>query len=56
VIERAVSEASASTIGRWLAEDAIRLWQHKSWIFPRDPGFLERAGPVLDLYSCAQRT
>jgi hypothetical protein len=51
VVERAVSEASASTIGRWLAEDAIRPWQHKSWIFPRDPDFLERAGPVLDLYA-----
>jgi len=51
VIEQAVSEASASTIGRWLAEDAIRPWWHKSWIFPRDPNFLERAGPVLDLYA-----
>jgi hypothetical protein len=51
VIEQAVSEASASTIGRWLAQDAIRPWQHKSWIFPRDPDFLEKAGPVLDLYA-----
>jgi len=30
VIERGVSEASASTIGRWLAEDAIKPWQHRS--------------------------
>jgi hypothetical protein len=22
----------------------------RSWIFPRDPRFLEKAGPVLDLY------
>jgi hypothetical protein len=50
VIERGVSEASASTIGRWLAEDAIRPWRHRSWIFPRDPEFLEKADPVLDLY------
>jgi len=50
VIERAVCEASASTIARWLAEDAIRPWQHRSWIFPRDPRFLDKAGPVLDLY------
>jgi hypothetical protein len=50
VIERAVCEASASTIARWLAEDAIRPWQQRSWIFPRDPRFLEKAGPVLDLY------
>ena len=50
VTGRAVCEASASTIARWLAEDAIRPWQHRSWIFPRDPRFLEKAGPVLDLY------
>ncbi|MCA1681027.1 MAG: transposase [Actinobacteria bacterium] len=50
VIERGVSEASASTIGRWLSEDAIKPWQHRSWIFPRDPDFLEKAGRVLDLY------
>jgi hypothetical protein len=50
VIERAVCDASASTIARWLAEDAIRPWQHRSWLFPRDPRFLEKAGPVLDLY------
>jgi len=50
VIERGVCEASASTIARWLTEDAIRPWQHRSWIFPRDPRFLEKAGSVLDLY------
>jgi hypothetical protein len=50
VIERGVSGASASTIARWLAEDALKPWQHRSWIFPTDPAFLEKAGPVLDLY------
>jgi hypothetical protein len=50
VIERGVTEASAATIARWLAEDALKPWQHRSWVFPRDPRFLERAGPVLDLY------
>jgi hypothetical protein len=50
VIERGVSDASASTIGRWLSEDAIKPWQQRSWIFPRDPDFLEKAGRVLDLY------
>ena len=50
VVQQAISEASASTIGRWLAEDAIKPWQQRSWIFPRDPDFLEKAGPVLDLY------
>ncbi len=47
VVERGVSQASASTIGRWLSEDAIKPWQHRSWIFPRDPDFLEKAGRVL---------
>lgn len=31
-------------------EDAIRPWNHRSWIFPRDPDFAVKAGPVLDLY------
>ena len=51
VVEQAISEASASTIGRWLTQDAIRPWRQRSWIFPRDPRFLERAGPILDLYA-----
>src|SRR5881409_775474 len=50
VIERGACEASASTIARWLAEDALKPWQHRSWIFPTDPAFLAKAGPVLDLY------
>jgi len=50
VIERGVCEASASTIARWLREDALKPWQHRSWIFPTDPAFPEKAGPVLDLY------
>jgi hypothetical protein len=50
VVERGVTDASAATIARWLAEDALKPWQHRSWVFPRDPRFLERAGPVLDLY------
>ena len=51
VVERAVSEASASTIGRWLAQDVIRPWRHQSWVFPRAPAFLEKAGRVIDLYA-----
>jgi hypothetical protein len=50
ILERAISDASASTILRWLAEDSIKPWQQRSWIFPTDPLFLEKAGPVLDLY------
>jgi transposase len=41
---------SPSTVGRWLAADAIKPWQHRSWIFPRDPDFAAKAARVLDLY------
>jgi DDE superfamily endonuclease len=51
VIERGVTDASASTIWRWLHDDAIKPWQTRSWIFPRDPAFAEKAGRVLDLYA-----
>jgi len=51
VLERGVTEASASTIWRWLHEDAIKPWQTRSWIFPRDPKFAEKAGRALDLYA-----
>jgi transposase len=43
--------ASASTIGRWLAADALKPWQHRSWISVRDPEFAAKATPVLDLYA-----
>ncbi|TVZ84838.1 IS630 family transposase [Streptomyces sp. BK340] len=42
---------SASTVRRWLAEDALKPWQHRSWIFITDPDFRARAGRVLDLYA-----
>ena len=43
--------ASASTIGRWLASDALKPWQHRSWISCRDPAFAAKAARVLDLYA-----
>ena len=46
-----VAEISGTTIWRWLSEDAIRPWAHRSWIFPRDPNFEAKAGRVLDLYT-----
>ncbi len=46
-----VAQISDMTIWRWLSEDAIRPWRHRSWIFPRDPDFEAKAGPVLDLYA-----
>jgi hypothetical protein len=45
-----VAQISGATIWRWLSQDAIRPWRYRSWIFPRDPLFLEKAAPILDLY------
>ena len=45
-----VATIAAVTIWRWLHEDAIRPWNYRSWIFPRDPQFAEKAGRILDLY------
>jgi DDE superfamily endonuclease len=51
-IERGiVAEVSGKTIWRWLSEDAIKPWRHRSWIFPRDPDFEAKAGRALDLYA-----
>jgi transposase len=50
VAEGLVDSVSASTVRRWLHTDAIRPWQHRSWIFPRDPHFAGKAARVLDLY------
>ncbi len=50
VVERGLSEASASTIWRWLHDDALKPWQQRSWIFVRDPQFREKAGRMIDLY------
>jgi hypothetical protein len=45
-----VTTISDSTVWRWLHADAIRPWQHRCWIFPRDPEFAVKAGRILDLY------
>jgi len=51
VIKRGiVASIGQTTLWRWLSEDAIKPWTHRSWVFPRDPHFEERAIPILDLY------
>ena len=45
-----VATIGDTTIWRWLHQDAIRPWQHRCWIFPRDPDFAVKAGRILDLY------
>jgi len=50
-ITQGVAEAiSASTVRRWLAREAIKPWQYRSWVFPRDPDFAAKAERVLELY------
>jgi hypothetical protein len=47
-VARGIAEQiSGVTVWRWLSQDAIKPWQHRSWIFPRDPQFAEKA----DLYA-----
>ncbi|MEZ5150281.1 IS630 family transposase [Rhodococcus zopfii] len=51
-VSRGITDTiSASTVRRWLAADAIKPWQYRSWIFPRDPNFAPKAARVLDLYA-----
>jgi DDE superfamily endonuclease len=51
-VARDIVEAiSTTTVWRWLIEDALKPWRYRSWIFPRDPDFEAKAGPILDLYA-----
>ncbi len=50
VQQEVVAHISIGKLWTVLDEDAIRPWYHRSWLFPRDPQFLEKAGPILDLY------
>jgi hypothetical protein len=45
-----VAEIGGDTLWRWLSSDALRPWKHRSWIFPPDPNFAGKVGPILDLY------
>ncbi|MFD7408176.1 hypothetical protein ACFV7R_37265 [Streptomyces sp. NPDC059866] len=42
---------SASTVRRWLDQDALKPWQYCSWSFITDPDFRAKAERVLDLYA-----
>jgi transposase len=46
-----LKRVSVSSVHRWLSRDALKPWQHRSWIFPRDPDFAFKASRVLDLYA-----
>ncbi len=42
------SNVSASTVRRWLSQEALKSWQYQSWIFIADPHFESKARRVLD--------
>ncbi|MFG3403485.1 helix-turn-helix domain-containing protein [Streptomyces sp. NPDC048142] len=51
-VTRAITRTiSASTVRRWLKDDALKPWQHRSWTFIRDPNFRAAAQGILDLYA-----
>ncbi|MDT0441359.1 helix-turn-helix domain-containing protein [Streptomyces johnsoniae] len=39
VFRAIIDTISAPTVRRWLKADALKPWQHQSWIFIRDPNF-----------------
>ena len=49
-----VTSISPGTIRTWLRADKIKPWRYHSWQRSRDPQFVEKAAPVLDLYEQAQ--
>jgi DDE superfamily endonuclease len=49
--EPTIRPMSRSTIWRILQSAAIKPWQHRCWIFPHDPLFIDKATVVLDLYA-----
>ena len=52
VVTAGIADAiSASTVRRILTRDALKPWQHRSWISVRDPDFAVKAKRVLDLYA-----
>ncbi len=48
--QEVVEHISIGKLWSVLDEDAIRPWYHRSWLFPRDPQFVAKASPILDLY------
>jgi transposase len=51
VVAGIAEDISAATVRRWLAADALKPWQFRSWIAPRAPDFAAKAEIVLDLYA-----
>lgn len=51
VKEEGLADLSHGSLARILAEDALKPWRYRYWLFPRDPDFVDKACVVLDLYA-----
>lgn len=49
--DRAGAVEVPPSAGYWPPTDALKPWQHQSWIFIRDPNFAAKATRILDLYA-----
>ena len=48
-----VPHISPGTVRTWLRQDKIKPWRYHSWQHSTDPQFVDKAGPVLELYEHA---
>jgi len=46
-----LADLSQSSLSRFLRQDALKPWQYRYWLFPRDPDFVNKACVILDLYA-----
>jgi hypothetical protein len=51
VKEEGLARLSHASLGRILKQNALKPWQYRYWLFPRDPDFVPKACVVLDLYA-----
>jgi hypothetical protein len=51
VQEEGLARLSHASLGRILKHNALKPWQYRYWLFPRDPEFVPKACVVLDLYA-----
>jgi hypothetical protein len=51
VKEEGLAKLSHASLGRILNQNALKPWQYRYWLFPRDPDFVAKACVVLDLYA-----
>lgn len=51
VQEEELARLSHASLGRILKQNALKPWQYRYWLFPRDPDFVTKACVVLDLYA-----